>query len=94
MENFAMHIPKSSLQLFCNLYVQVHFEYGKKWIEFKKWVEEGNLWQLNLGGNPVDVWVRRNADLVGDSPASLQEHFNKFCQPPTGYGFKGYEIKL
>ena len=94
MENFAFMVPGSSLNPFRGIYINVPFFYKERWDEFKVWVDEGNLRQLNLDSTPVDVWIRSNTDLVGDSPASLQEHFDAFRSSPTGYKYHGYEVKL
>ena len=91
-ENFGIMMPQSFMTSYSLCIVHVPFEFKDKWGEFKKWIEEGNLVQLNWGTSPVDVWIFRT-DLMPDSPADLQTHFNNYCQPKGGYGYTQYEIK-
>lgn len=90
-DNFGIMIPQTFMTDYNQCIVNVHFEFKGKWDEFKKWIDDGNLKQLNIDGGFVDVWVRRNTDLYGDHPGTLQFHFNEYCSPKE-YTFTSFPL--
>jgi len=94
LKNYGIMMPQSFVSTFIGCNVSVHFEYKNKWEEFKGWVAEGNLEQLQWRGKEFDMWVKI-FDNYPTSPMSLQQHFNNYCEPKIEqYGYDSFTIPI
>lgn len=97
LENFAMMIPQywtAPIGVGCHINV----ENATDLAEFKKWIEEKNLIQLEWCNSHLDLWQMRN-DLVISDGYRIQKWFDIFKSKSTdselevrSYGFKSFEI--